>query len=35
VPLIVHNIGAGTRVEDLLLAFSITGHFRYPRRPGD
>jgi uncharacterized protein len=28
-PLIVHNIGLGTRVEDALFAFEITGHFRY------
>lgn len=29
VPLILHNIGAGAREEDLLFAFPITGHFRY------
>lgn len=28
-PLIVHNIGAGTRLEDVLFAFPITGHFRF------
>ncbi len=28
-PLIVHNIGAGTRIEDVLFAFPITGHFRF------
>ncbi len=28
-PLIVHNIGAGTRTEDMLLSFRITGHYRY------
>jgi uncharacterized protein len=27
--LIVHNIGAGTRVEDVLLDWTITGHYRY------
>jgi uncharacterized protein YijF (DUF1287 family) len=27
--LIVHNIGAGARVEDVLLAWKIIGHFRY------
>ena len=27
--LIVHNIGAGTRMEDVLLAWKITGHYRY------
>jgi len=29
-PLIVHNIGAGPRLEDGLFAFPITGHYRYP-----
>ena len=28
-PLIIHNIGAGTREEDLLHRFEITGHYRY------
>ena len=33
-PLIVHNIGAGRpKLEDVLFAWPITGHFRY--RPGD
>ncbi len=27
--LVVHNIGAGTRMEDVLLAWKITGHYRY------
>ncbi len=27
--LIVHNIGAGTRIEDVLLAWTIKGHYRY------
>lgn len=27
--LIVHNIGAGARLEDVLLNWQITGHFRY------
>jgi uncharacterized protein len=27
--LIVHNIGAGTRLEDVLFAWKITGHYRY------
>ncbi|MEK6282325.1 MAG: DUF1287 domain-containing protein [Acidobacteriota bacterium] len=27
--LIVHNIGAGARAEDVLLNWEITGHFRY------
>jgi uncharacterized protein YijF (DUF1287 family) len=28
-PLIVHNIGRGPRVEDLLFSYPITGHYRY------
>ena len=27
-PLVVHNIGAGVREEDILFAYPITGHFR-------
>ena len=27
--LIVHNVGAGTRMEDVLFAWKITGHYRY------
>lgn len=27
--MIVHNIGAGTRVEDVLFDWNITGHYRY------
>jgi uncharacterized protein YijF (DUF1287 family) len=27
--LIVHNIGAGTRIEDVLLAWTIKGHYRF------
>jgi uncharacterized protein YijF (DUF1287 family) len=27
--LIVHNIGAGTRAEDVLFKWKITGHYRY------
>ncbi len=27
-PLIVHNVGAGARVEDRLFEWQITGHFR-------
>jgi len=26
--LVVHNIGAGTRMEDVLFAWKITGHYR-------
>jgi uncharacterized protein len=29
VPLVIHNIGSGTREEDVLLAHTITGRFRY------
>jgi uncharacterized protein YijF (DUF1287 family) len=28
-PLIVHNIGAGPRLDDVLFGFPITGHYRY------
>ena len=28
-PWVVHNIGAGTQVEDVLFAYPITGHYRY------
>lgn len=28
-PLVVHNIGAGPRLEDVLFRFPITGHYRY------
>jgi uncharacterized protein len=27
--LIVHNIGAGTRIEDVMFAWTIKGHYRY------
>jgi len=27
--LVIHNIGAGARVEDVLLAWKIIGHYRY------
>ncbi|MEX3010985.1 DUF1287 domain-containing protein [Hoeflea sp. TYP-13] len=27
-PLIVHNIGAGTRLQDMLFSYRITGHYR-------
>lgn len=30
-PLVIHNIGAGTREEDRLFAFTLTGHFRIKR----
>lgn len=28
-PLIVHNIGSGPKLEDILFKFAITGHYRY------
>jgi hypothetical protein len=28
--IVIHNIGAGTRMEDRLFAYPITGHYRYP-----
>ena len=28
-PMIVHNIGAGPRLEDVLFSWRITGHYRY------
>jgi len=28
-PLVVHNIGRGPEVEDMLFAYPITGHYRY------
>ncbi|HYM60248.1 MAG TPA: DUF1287 domain-containing protein [Thermoanaerobaculia bacterium] len=27
--LVIHNVGAGTREEDVLFAYEITGHFRW------
>ena len=29
-PLIIHNIGLGTREDDVLYRYTITGHFRLP-----
>jgi uncharacterized protein len=29
-PLVVHNIGAGTREEDILFRYTIIGHYRMP-----
>jgi uncharacterized protein YijF (DUF1287 family) len=28
-PLVIHNIGAGVKVEDVLFSYAITGHYRY------
>ena len=25
----IHNIGAGTQIEDVLTAYEITGHYRW------
>ena len=37
--LVVHNIGAGARIEDILFSYEITGHYRYdppgPWEPGE
>lgn len=32
-PLIVHNIGAGPEIEDILFSYTITGHYRYEPKP--
>ncbi len=31
-PFVVHNIGAGTREEDILFRFDVVGHYRLPPR---
>lgn len=28
-PMVVHNIGTGPKLEDILFTYSITGHYRY------
>lgn len=28
-PLVIHNIGQGTQIEDILFRYRITGHYRY------
>jgi hypothetical protein len=33
-PLVLHNIGAGTREEDCLFRFLLTGHYRRPESSG-
>jgi uncharacterized protein YijF (DUF1287 family) len=33
VPLVVHNIGAGTVEDDVLFAFTLTAHLRYLPEP--
>ena len=32
-PMVVHNIGAGPVLEDMLFKYPITGHYRYPVDP--
>jgi hypothetical protein len=32
-PLIIHNIGSGTREEDILFRYRIIGHYRLPPAP--
>jgi uncharacterized protein YijF (DUF1287 family) len=32
-PLVVHNIGAGAREEDILFRFEVIGHYRLPPSP--
>ncbi|MCU0756989.1 MAG: DUF1287 domain-containing protein [Xanthomonadales bacterium] len=32
-PLILHNIGAGTREEDVLREYTLSGHYRYRPEP--
>ena len=29
-PLVIHNIGSGTREEDVLFTYPLTGHYRWP-----
>jgi len=33
VPLVIHNIGAGAREEDILFRYTIIGHYRMPPPP--
>jgi uncharacterized protein len=32
---VVHNIGGGARIEDVLFAWKITGHYRYFEKKQD
>ena len=35
IPLVIHNIGAGAREDDMLFAYKITGHYRWhPNKTG-
>ncbi len=29
IPLVIHNIGAGTQEEDILFKYKMIGHYRY------
>jgi hypothetical protein len=31
IPLVIHNIGQGTREENRLFEFELTGHYRLPK----
>ena len=31
-PLVIHNIGSGTRENDILHEYKIIGHYRLPKR---
>jgi uncharacterized protein YijF (DUF1287 family) len=33
-PLVVHNVGWGPRLDDVLFAYPLTGHYRYRGREG-
>lgn len=33
-PLVLHNIGAGVREEDLLFRYQVIGHYRFPQLNG-
>lgn len=32
-PMVIHNIGAGAKIEDRLFAFPVTGHYRFAGDP--
>lgn len=34
-PMVIHNIGGGTRLEDRLFTFELIGHFRFPPPGGE
>jgi len=34
-PLIVHNIGLGPKIEDMLFDYQISGHYRFDPKPSD